>query len=147
LESLLCTLTPEVQCFTFHRNHVIWQTKITKLWRNGNDSKQPYLASITNPQLKKILAFSVKDRYQLNYFVCIKDFNAETIRITSLKLNLFFFFFLRLSESWKENDLIPTTFRLFRVLTSEMLARRLPVFTLLRWQRQYIIVVNAVNYK
>jgi hypothetical protein len=38
----LCTLTPEVQCFTFHRNHVIWQTKITKFWQNGNDSKQPY---------------------------------------------------------------------------------------------------------
>ena len=37
-------------------------------------------------QLKKILAFSVKDRYQLNYFICIKDFNAETI--ISLKLNL-----------------------------------------------------------
>jgi hypothetical protein len=36
-------------------------------------------------QLKKILAFSVKDRYQLNYFICIKDFNAETN--TSLKLN------------------------------------------------------------
>ena len=34
--------------------------------------------------------FSVKDRYQLNYFICIKDFNAETI--TSLKLNLFSFF-------------------------------------------------------
>ena len=41
-------------------------------------------------QLKKISAFSVKDRYQLNYFICIKDFNAETI--TSLKLNLFSFF-------------------------------------------------------
>jgi hypothetical protein len=41
-------------------------------------------------QLKKILAFSVKDRYQLNYFICIKDFNAETN--TSLKLNLFSFF-------------------------------------------------------
>jgi hypothetical protein len=40
--------------------------------------------------LKKILAFSVKDRYQLNYFICIKDFNAETN--TSLKLNLFSFF-------------------------------------------------------
>jgi hypothetical protein len=40
-----------------------------------------------NPQLKKILTFSVKDRYQLNYFICIKDFNAETN--TSLKLNLF----------------------------------------------------------
>jgi hypothetical protein len=24
LEFLLCTLTPEVQCFTFHRNHVVW---------------------------------------------------------------------------------------------------------------------------
>jgi hypothetical protein len=43
-----------------------------------------------DPQLKKILTFSVKDRYQLNHFICIKDFNAETI--TSLKLNLFSFF-------------------------------------------------------
>ena len=42
------------------------------------------------PQLKKISTFSVKDRYQLNYFICTKDFNAETI--TSLKLNLFSFF-------------------------------------------------------
>ena len=41
-------------------------------------------------QLKKILAFSVKDRYQLNQFIYIKDFNAETI--TALKLNLFSFF-------------------------------------------------------
>jgi hypothetical protein len=43
-----------------------------------------------DPQLKNILTFSVKDRYQLNYFICIKEFNAETI--TSLKLNLFSFF-------------------------------------------------------
>jgi hypothetical protein len=42
LEFLLCTLTPEVQHWAFHRNHVIWRTKITKLWRNGNDSKWPY---------------------------------------------------------------------------------------------------------
>ena len=41
-------------------------------------------------QLKEFLAFSVKDRCQLNYFICIKDFNAQTI--TSLKLNLFFSF-------------------------------------------------------
>ena len=34
--------------------------------------------------------FSVKDRYQLNYFICIKDFNAQTI--TSLKLNLLYIF-------------------------------------------------------
>jgi hypothetical protein len=38
-------------------------------------------------QLKEFFTFSVKDRYQLNYFICIKDFNAETN--TSLKLNLF----------------------------------------------------------
>ena len=43
-----------------------------------------------DPQLKKILTFSVKDRYQLNYFICIKDMNTETI--TSLRLNLFSFF-------------------------------------------------------
>jgi hypothetical protein len=43
-----------------------------------------------DPQLIKVLTFSVKDRYQLNYFICIKDFNAETN--TSLKLNLFSFF-------------------------------------------------------
>jgi hypothetical protein len=30
------------------------------------------------PQLKKILTFSVKDRYQLIFFICIKGFNAET---------------------------------------------------------------------
>jgi hypothetical protein len=28
------------------------------------------------PQLKEFLAFSVKDRYQLNYFICVKDFNS-----------------------------------------------------------------------
>ena len=58
------------------------------------------------PQLKEFLAFSVKDRYQLNYFIYIKDFNAETI--TSLKLNLFSFFrlyLLLLSASWKESGL------------------------------------------
>ena len=42
------------------------------------------------PQLKEFFTFSVKDGYQLNYFICIKDFNAQTI--TSLKLNLFYFF-------------------------------------------------------
>jgi len=38
-------------------------------------------------QLKEFFTFSVKVRYQLNYFICIKDFNAQTI--TSLQLNLF----------------------------------------------------------
>ena len=47
------------------------------------------------PQLKKILAVSVKDRYQLNYFFCIKDFNTETI--TSLTLSLFLSLFVAVS--------------------------------------------------
>jgi hypothetical protein len=39
---------------------------------------------------------------------------------------------------------IPTTFCLLRVLTSEMLARRLPVFTLLLWKRQHICLPDHV---
>ena len=41
-------------------------------------------------QLKEFFTFSVRGRYQLNNFICMKDFNAQTI--TSLKLNLFYFF-------------------------------------------------------
>jgi hypothetical protein len=135
---------------------------------------------------------SIKDRYQLNYFICIKNFNAETI--TSFNLNLFCFFIccyqhherkticlhvyfsdirqivryqtqylfsrflglsiLQLLIMYRIYDYdiltimsIPTTFHLVRVLTSDVLGRRLPVFTLLLWQRQYIIVVDAVHYK
>ena len=44
----------------------------------------------TLPNLTIFLKISVKDIYQLNYLICIKDFNAETI--TPLKLNLFSFF-------------------------------------------------------
>jgi hypothetical protein len=158
---MLCTLTPEAQCQTFHRNHVIWRTKITKFWRCcqhlplyisdirqivryrtpvfiqpfpwrlhitityylsaiswlslyyislsrtqmisflgyfkvdivyvritvvSNHVNSDYVPSFSllgvwnvrqttfDPQLKKILTFSVKDRYQLNYFIFIKDF-------------------------------------------------------------------------
>ena len=45
---------------------------------------------LTLLKLQNLFTFSVKDRYQLNYFICFKDFNAQTI--TSLKLNLFYFF-------------------------------------------------------
>ena len=31
ISSWVLRLTPEVQCFTFHRNHVFWRTKITKI--------------------------------------------------------------------------------------------------------------------
>jgi hypothetical protein len=49
-----------------------------------------YAVFTVDPQFKKFLKFSIKDRYELNYFICIKDFNAETI--ISLKLNLVSFF-------------------------------------------------------
>ena len=42
-----------------------------------------------DPRLKKFLTFSIKDRYQLNYNICIK---TSMQRITSLKLNLLSFF-------------------------------------------------------
>ena len=44
---------------------------------------------------KEFFTFSVKDRYQLNYLICIKDFNAQTI--TSLKLNCFISLFTAVS--------------------------------------------------
>ena len=60
-----------------------------------------------------------------------------------------------LTSQWKSSHRIrlfrimsiPTMFRLFLVLTSEQIGRRFPVFTLLLWQRQHIIVVDAVDYK
>jgi hypothetical protein len=83
------------------RNFVIFVRQITWFrwnswhWTSSvnvhNKNSQSICAVLTfDPQLKKILIFSVKDRYQLKYFICIKDFNAETS--TSLKLNLFSFF-------------------------------------------------------
>jgi hypothetical protein len=89
------------ESFPFRQNFVVFVRQITWFrwnswhWTSGvsvhNKNSQSICAVLTfDPQLKKILTFSVKDRYQLNYFICIKDFNAETN--TSLKLNLFSFF-------------------------------------------------------
>jgi hypothetical protein len=57
-------------------------------------------------------------RYQLNYFICFKDFNAQTI--TSLKLNLFYFFIY----CWKENDL-----SWYISVIKQTVRYRTPVFT------------------
>jgi hypothetical protein len=62
-----------------------------------------------HPQLKQILTFSVKDRYQLNYFMCIKDFNAEII--TSLKLNLFSVFIC----CCQNHEMITISFHIFLI--------------------------------
>jgi hypothetical protein len=89
------------ESFSFRQNFVIFVCQITWFrwnswhWTSGvnvhnKNSKSICAVLMFDPQLKKILTFSVKDRYQLNHFNCIKDFNAETK--TSLKLNLFSFF-------------------------------------------------------
>ena len=49
-------------------------------------------------QLKEFFTFSVKDRYQLNYFNCIKDNYF-------FKIKFVLFLYLLLSASWKEYDL------------------------------------------
>ena len=49
-------------------------------------------------QPKKILIFSVKDRYQFHYFNCIKVNYF-------FKIKYVFFLYLLLSASWKKNDL------------------------------------------
>ena len=91
------------ESFPFPQNVVIFFRQITWFrwncwhWTSGVNvhnmqQKLQYICAVLTfePQLKKILTFSVKDRYQLNYFICIKDFNAETN--TSLRLNWFSFF-------------------------------------------------------
>jgi hypothetical protein len=78
-----------------------------------------------DPQLKKILTFSVKDRYQLNYSICIKDSNVETI--TSLKLNCFLSLFAAVSpigssqsrDLADENNKILTEWKWFETTVTE----------------------------
>jgi hypothetical protein len=113
---------------------------------------------IRNNRIKRSYKYA---SLKMFYFICIKDFNAETN--TSLKFKLFSFFICGCQHHQRKticlyvyiSDIrqivgfmsIPTTFRLFLVLTSQQIGRRLPVFTILLWQRQHIIVVDAVDYK
>jgi hypothetical protein len=67
-----------MRCMTDHR------IKTTTLGRDWESIELDFRCQCTqhltfDPQLKKILTFSVKDRYQLYYFICIKDLNTETI--------------------------------------------------------------------
>ena len=81
--------------FSYFRppDHVIWiDCKALDLRYQCTQQKLKSICAVLafDRQHKKILAFSMKDRYQLIFFICIKDFNAETI--ASLKSNLFSFF-------------------------------------------------------
>ena len=59
-------------------------------WTSGTQRKLQSISAVLTLHLKEFFTFSVKNIYQLNYFICIKDFNSQTI--TSLKSNLFYFF-------------------------------------------------------
>jgi hypothetical protein len=100
-------LFPFRQFFGIFVRLITWFRWTNRHWTSGvnvHNKNSNRCADLTfDPQLK---TFSVKDRYQLTYFICIKDFNAETN--TSLKLNLFSFFICGchvMSASSKENDL------------------------------------------
>jgi hypothetical protein len=78
------------ESFPFRHNFVIFVRQITWFrWNSWHGTSGVNVHNKNSNPIKKILTFSVKDRYQLNYCICIKDFNAETN--TSLKLNFFSF--------------------------------------------------------
>jgi hypothetical protein len=106
----LCTLTPEVQCLTFHQNHVVWQTKIKSFWRNGNDSKKAYSkvfkvqsGVITILNLKIFFYIFCKRQISIKLFYLYQRFQCTDNYFFKIKFVLFDY--LLLSVSWKENDL------------------------------------------
>jgi hypothetical protein len=88
------------------------------------------------PQLKEFLTFSVNDRYQLNYVICIKDFNC--VDNYFFKIEIVFFLYLLQSASWKENDLSWYIF-----VIRHTVEYRTPVFTLpFSWHLHITITYN-----
>jgi hypothetical protein len=97
---------------------------------------------ISVPQLKEFLAFSVNDRYQLNYFIFIKDFNTQSI--TSLKLICFsFFIYCCQHHEWKTIclDMFLLSDRQWSTDTQHLLCRFLGVSIL-----QLRIIYCVYNY-
>jgi hypothetical protein len=81
--------------FVIFVRQITWFRWNVQYWASGvnehnKNSNRVCVVLTFDLQHKKILTFSVKNRYQLNYFICIKNFNAETM--PSLKFNLFSFF-------------------------------------------------------
>ena len=72
---------PSTFCYFRPPDHVISMELLALNFRcQCTQQKLQSICSVLtfDPQHKKILTFSVKDRYLLNYFICIKDFNAQT---------------------------------------------------------------------
>ena len=93
-------------------------------------------------QLKESFTFSVKDRYELNYFICIKNFNAQII--TSLKSNLFYFFIYCCQHHERKTTCLDIFLLLDRQWGTEhqyLLSRFLGVFIL-----QLLIIYRIYDY-
>jgi hypothetical protein len=77
---------------------IFMECKVLDFWCQCTQQKLQLICAVLmfDPQLKKILTFSVKERYQLNYFICIKDFNADYY---FFKIKFVFFLYLQLSAS------------------------------------------------
>jgi hypothetical protein len=87
------------------------------------------------PQLKEFLAFSVNDRYQLNYFICITE-RLQCIDNYFFKIKIVFYrLYLLPSASWKENDLSWYIF-----VIRHTVEYRTPAFTLLFSWRLHITI-------
>jgi hypothetical protein len=77
------------ESFPFRQKLFIFVCQTTWFWWNvrhwtsavnvHSENSNWYKCRFNVPQLKECFAFSVKDRYRLNYLICIKDFNAQTI--------------------------------------------------------------------
>jgi hypothetical protein len=74
-------------------NHaILMECSALDFWCQCTQRKlQSISAVLTLLNLKNFYTFSVKDRYQLNYFIFIKDFNAQTITLKKNK-KIFIYF-------------------------------------------------------
>jgi hypothetical protein len=87
-------------------------------------------------QLKEFFTISVKDRYQLNYFICNQRLQCTDNCILKIKFVLFLYSLL--SASWKENDL-----SWYISVIRQTVRYRTPVFTqLFSWCLHITITYN-----
>ena len=128
----------------FILTNLITKTITTILFFNNCNSAGFF--SITYNKMKKYIASTLSEQFQHSIVLIGNNctgsckFNYHTTTTAQVQLRWQVIRLFRIMS-------IPTTFRLFLVLTSEQIGRRLPVFTLLLWQRQHIIVVDVVDYR
>ena len=136
---------PFPQKFVVFVCQTMWFLWNVRHWTSGvnvHNEKSNRYAAFKVPQLKEFLAFCVKDRYQFNYFICIKDFNAQTI--TSLKLNLFSSFIYCCQHHERKTICLD----IFLLSDRHILGYRTPVFTWpFSWSLHITITYNLPHLR